>query len=107
MNKLEETYKSLISTKSLTRYTTERALKHIGHLIDFSFDLHRKEGLKHAIKLSKEFQKRQITSAQLTLLNYFLANAWAYLRLLRENSNRIWDWEQQEIEMEIFHLRSA
>jgi len=107
MENREQIYKSLMSVKSLTGFTTEKSLEHIGLLIDLSFDLHQKEGLKHPIRLSEELQKRQITSYQSALLNYFLANAWANLRLLRQNSSRVWDWEQQEMEMEIFHLRSA
>jgi len=38
--------------------------------------------MKHAIELSEELQKRDLTAAQLATSHYSLANAWAGLREL-------------------------
>lgn len=102
------TYKSLMSVESLVGLTIEAALEHIGFLTDLSLDLQQTEGLERAIKLSEELQKRQLSAGQLATLHYFSANAWANLRLLsRAGQDQIWDWEQEEIEREIIHLRYA
>lgn len=102
------TYKSLMSVESLVGLATEAALEHIGLLTDLSLDLRQTEGLERAIRLSEELQKRQLSAGQLATLHYFLANAWANSRLLsRAGRDQVWDWEQEEIEREIIHLRRA
>lgn len=103
----EDTYKSLISVENLIDLTTEEVLLHIGRLTDLSLDMRKMEGLKRAIKLSEELQKRHLTTGQLAMSNYLLANAWANLRTLRAGSYRSWDWEQEEIRKEIIHRRRA
>jgi tetratricopeptide (TPR) repeat protein len=108
MENLEATYKSLISVENLDGLTAEEALEHIGLLTDVSFDLRLTEGLKCAIQLSEELQKRQLNAGQLATLHYFVANAWAYLRKLeRSDKDKSWEWEQKETEKEIIHLRLA
>lgn len=108
MTNLEETYKSLISVEKLEGLTAEDALEHIGLLTDVSFDLRLTEGLKCAIQLSEELQKRQLNAGQLATLNYFVANAWANLRKLKRlDKDKSWEWEQKETEKEIIHLRLA
>ena len=104
----EDTYKSLISVENLESFPTKEALSYIERLTDLSLDMKKIEGLKHTIKLSEELQKRHLTAGQLATSHYFLANAYANLRtLLRADSNRSWDWEQEETENEIIHLRTA
>jgi len=107
MKNLEATYQSLISLENLKGLTNETALERIGQLTDFSLDLQKTNGLEHAIKLSKELQKRRLTAGQLATSHYFLANAWANLRVLSRTENERWDWEQKEIEKQIIHLRMA
>ena len=71
-------------------------------------DIQKIEGLKYAIKLSEELQKRSLTPGRLATSHYFLANAWANLKsLLRKDKDRSWDWEQEEMEKELIHLRRA
>lgn len=44
----------------------------------------------------------------MALFHYYVANAWSGLKTLsRRNTEEAWDWEQEEIEKEIFHLRKA
>jgi tetratricopeptide (TPR) repeat protein len=92
--------------ENLTGLTTEEALSRIGRLTDLSLDLRETEGLNRAIQLSEELRKRDLTSIQLATSHYFLANAWANLRKISGAGND-WEWEQDETEKEVFHLRSA
>ena len=104
----EETYNSLMSTENLEGLTTEKALALIARLTDLSFDLRKVEGLQHSIKLSEELQKSSLSDEQRAKSQYFLANAWSYLKTLsRVGTDKSWDWEQEEIEKEILHLRTA
>jgi len=108
MENPEETYNSLISVENLIDLTSDDALDHIGLLTDLSLDMRKREGIERTIKLSEELQERQLTAGQLATSYYFLANAWANLRiLLRAGNDRSWDWEQNEIEKEIVCLRRA
>lgn len=108
MENLETTYKSLISRENLIGLTDEESLRHIGRLTDISLDIQKIEGLKHSIKLSEELQGRSLTYGQLATSHYFLANVWANLRsLLRKDKDCSWDWEQEETEEELIHLRRA
>jgi len=102
------TYDSLMSVKTLNGVTADNALRHIGQLIDFSCDLKKRAGLDHAIDLAKELRVRKPTKKQEAILDYFTANAWAGLRHLASADGRTsWDWQQKEMENELFHLRSA
>ena len=108
MGTVKETYNSLMSVKSLEDFAPEKALSHIGRLTDLSFDLRKTEGLERSIQLSEEVQKRDLDSEYLATSHYFLANAYSYLKTLnRSGTDESWDWEQEEIEKEIFHLRTA
>jgi hypothetical protein len=90
MSNPESTYKAYRSRKSLDGLTNERALEYIGHLTDLSLDLREKEGLEHAVQLSKELQRRDLSHEQRALFHYFLGNAWSNLRLLSDIDR--WDW---------------
>ena len=104
----EKIYESLMSVKNLEGFTPDKALSHISHLTDLSLDLGKTEGLQHSIKLSEELQERELNDEQLALSHYFWANAYADIRrLTRAGTDRSWEWEQEEIEKEIFHLRTA
>jgi len=107
MKDLETVYQSLISLENLKDLANETALESIGQLIDLSLDLQKTNGLKHAINLSEELQKRPLSNRQLAMSHYFLANAWANLRTLLRTDKDQWDWEQEEMEKEIIHLRMA
>ncbi|MCL5423374.1 MAG: LA2681 family HEPN domain-containing protein [Nitrospirae bacterium] len=108
MEKAESLYKSLVSTENLDGLSNEEALQLIERLTDLSWDLRRDEGLKRAIFLGEELRNRSLDAQQQTLSHYYSANAWAGLAgLIRKGTDAAWDWEQEEIEKEIFHLRSA
>jgi len=108
MTNPEETYESLMSEENFEELSTETALDHIGRITDLSFDLRKVEGLNRSIKLSEELQRRKLSDEHLAISHYFIANAWSYLKTLgRVGTDKSWEWEQEEIEKEIFHLRTA
>ena len=108
MRNLEDDYNKLISVTDLIELDDEVALNHIGLLVDVSYHAKKIEGLEMALSLSKDLMERNLTPGQTATLNYFLANAWAFKRnITRGGKKEDWDWEQHEIEREIFHLRSA
>lgn len=105
---LEHILNSLMSITTLKDISTDKALEIIAQLTDVSFDLQRIEGAEHAIELSDELQLRDLTSLQLSELYYYLANAWANIRTLsRRGTELAWDWQQDELDKEIFYLRKA
>jgi len=108
MQDYEKYFNSLLAVQSLESHTDSEALKIIGHLIDLSLDLRRKEGIQTGLKLADELLKRDLTEENRTLTHYYIANAWANLqRLERAGFSEAWEWEQEELEHEIIHIRLA
>lgn len=104
----EPTFESLMSVKNLDNLTSEEALSNIGHLTDLAFDLKEIAGLQHSIKLAEELQRRDLTDSQRALSHYFVANTHSDIRRLSTaGTDKSWEWEQEDIEKEIFHLRKA
>jgi len=84
------------------------ALDRLGILIDSSFDQGNAAALRQALRASEALATRQLSTEQALLLDYFTANAWANIRVLsRSGSEDVWDWEQEEFEKEVLHLRRA
>ncbi len=84
------------------------ALDRLGILIDSSFDQGNVTALRQALRASEALSTRQLSAEQALLLDYFTANAWANIRVLsRSGANDAWDWEQEEFEKEVLHLRRA
>lgn len=98
-------YELLSSRDNLDDFAEYRALRLIGILIDLSSDLRKKEGLEHAIELSKQLQRRELDEDQSAISNYFLGNAWTGLRIVAGRAEA--DWEQPELEREVFYFRMA
>lgn len=102
-------YNSLISIENIKVFPINEALEKLGMLIDLSDQLGLKEGSMHAIRLSEQLQNSHLSPEQFAILHYFTANAWADIRKVSicSDINKVWDWQQNEIEHEIYHLRSA
>lgn len=108
MRDAEQLYESLVARASLSGLSTEAALHHLGLLIDASLDVRQPEGLKHAISLAGELSGAQLNPMDAATLDYFLGNAWDNLRRLsRPEDHEAWEWQQEEFEKEITHLRLA
>jgi hypothetical protein len=102
------TYEDLMRVTSLSATDTSEALDHLAKLIDLSDELGEAEGLERALSLGQELGQRDLTTDQVPLLHYFLANALSDIQYLRRRGKpAVWEWEQEEAEKAIFHLRSA
>lgn len=102
---MEAAYERLMSRSDLAGLDDDLALEHIGKLTDLSGDLRHREGLERALMLSEELQRRDLTANRRALSHYFLGNVWANRRALAGEDQG--EWEQPELEREIFHLRMA
>ena len=88
--------------------TGSAALKRIGMLIDLAADLARDDTTVLALEWCDLLNHSKLTKQQRVLLDYFRANAWANRkRLKHRDPDAAWQWEQPELQNEIFHLRSA
>jgi tetratricopeptide (TPR) repeat protein len=102
---IEDAYARLMLREDLVGLDDDLALEHIGKLTDLSGDLRRREGLELALRLSEELQRRNLAADRRATSHYFLGNAWANLRVLASEDQG--EWEQPELEREIYHLRMA
>lgn len=93
--------------KSIDDLADEKALSHIGHLIDTSADVGSRDGLNRAVELCNTLRVRSLRSNLAAVALYFEANAWEALRRLKRNGDELWEWEQPEYQQQIILLRSA
>lgn len=108
ISNLEKEYNRLIFIESIEGLPIEEAIQYIARLVDISCDLRKIDGLEFSIYLSNKLQKLIIDDSQRVVLHYFIANAWSCIRNINRNgSKKLWDWEQGEIEKEIYNLRIA
>jgi len=86
----------------------DEALRAMGLLVDVSFSLKRKEGLRYTIEHLTKLAARDLGAGQRMLNHYFLGNAWHCIRtLVRRGTDADWDWQYEELENEIAHFRLA
>jgi tetratricopeptide (TPR) repeat protein len=108
MTEDEDLYESLMSSEGLSKLPVSECLVRSGQLVDLSMDLQRMEGLTRAVALLEELRGRELQPQQSATCQYFLANAWSNVgRLSKASTDRVWEWEQPELEKEIVHLRQA
>ena len=94
--------------KNVDDLSSDDILPIIAELTDLSYDLRKIEGIEKSIQLNTDLQKRDLKPNQAAVAHYYLANAYAYKRkLATARTDASWQWEQDEIEKEIFHLRKA
>lgn len=103
----DEVYETLFSIDSIEVFDQAPALNIIGLLVDASGDIGRKDGLHHAIDLAEELLDRDLPLGHRSRIHYFLGNAYSHLRRLNAADNGPWWWENDDLEQEIFHLRTA
>jgi len=108
MTNYKEDFDSLLAIQSLESHSDDETLDIIGNLIDLSLDFERIDGIDHALSLADEFLQKDLTKEKKALIHYFLANAWSNRRnLQRKTFSQEWEWNQEEIENEIIHIRLA
>jgi len=85
-----------------------QALQIIGLLVDQASNEGNPTLVDHALALADQLQDRDLMPEQLTLLDYFRANAWA-CRYQQRHANRqtAWEFDQPEISQQLLLLRHA
>lgn len=87
--------------------TNEQSLDSIARLVDASGDSRTIDGIDHALELASQLLSRELSEEEFARCHYYMANAWSHKRSLVTPSASTWEWESQETEEEVFHLRSA
>ncbi len=84
------------------------ALTHIGELVDESGDTGNAGCAVRALELADVLEARGLPPKLAAVLDYFRANAWE-VRYLQRLSDRalLWEWEQPEVQQQVFLLRRA
>lgn len=85
----------------------EKALKVVGHIIDFSDDLRDAAALDRAFEMLEEARVRSLTPRLRTLLHYFEGNAWSARTHQRSNAGGAWAWEAEDLAGKILAYRRA
>jgi hypothetical protein len=87
---------------------TNTVLENIGRLVDLSGKLKRAEGTARALEWCDALAKLNLSDSEVTVLEYFRANAWANLQNERScDPAAAWAWEQPELQQQILCLRRA
>ncbi|MEX2124973.1 MAG: LA2681 family HEPN domain-containing protein [Woeseia sp.] len=92
--------------KPIDGVKNQKALDHIGLLIDASCDHKSGAGTSRAFDLLEQVRTRKLSAKQQATAHYFTANAWGNKRAERENAGA-WAWEQPEVHAQILELRNA
>ncbi|WP_333568539.1 LA2681 family HEPN domain-containing protein [Sphingorhabdus sp.] len=93
---------------TITGLDNADALMVIGTLVDHAFDTENPKLIDHVMTLADELEARELSSEQLATLDYFRANGWdCRWQPRRNDSERVWDWEQVEVRQQVFLLRRA
>lgn len=84
------------------------ALNLVARLVDEAFDAADLDLVDHSLSLADELEVRSLQLSEITLLDYFRANAWA-CRYQQRLGDRVavWDFEQPEVRQQVFLLRRA
>lgn len=102
-----KTYAELLQIDPII-YDDQEKLSFVGKLVDLSSDNQDIKGTEKAIGIATNIKPENLTPAEQARLHYFQANAWANMRHFRRFQRQAaWDYDQEELTHEIFHLRSA
>ena len=105
---LEKRYAELYTVATIAGLAEEKAMEHVGVLIDYSSVLGKEEGLAKAFQWADELGTRPLSDPHAVLLEYFRANAWAGLRRLKHSvQGAASNWEQPELQKELLYFRRA
>jgi len=106
--KADDLYRTLMSHADISVLPPDDAIAHMGRLIDVAHFLAREEGLLRAIEWGTQIELDELPDDEVPKYHYCLSNAWLDLREMRERGEADrWDWEQQEREQGLIHLRRA
>ena len=100
--------KAVLELQTLAGLEVSGAFEALGRLIDHADDRATPDLARRALGFADQLQARDLSDEQLTVLDYFRANAWACLYAQRRSDRTaVWSWDQPEIQAQIFHLRRA
>lgn len=101
-------YDQLMNITDITLFDQADQIDIIGNLFDFSYDLGSLAGIDHGFMLVQQIREDVLEPENSTVLNYDIANGWHYRRNLKyQSSSTAWQFQQEELTKEIFHLRKA
>jgi hypothetical protein len=91
-----------------TKHTDHEILDFIGELFDLSLDNNDVQGIDKGIELASTLEYSNLSNQQQIFFNYYLANGWSSKRAFnRFETTESWDFDQEELSKELFHLRSC
>lgn len=97
-----------VSRLTIDGLSNDQALDMIARLVDQAGDGTDLDLADESLKLADELQARGLIPAQMALLDYFRANAWACCYTARQgDSAAVWDFEQPEVRQQVYLLRRA
>lgn len=98
----------MATTPGINGMSDFEALRYIGELVDEGGDTGNRGRADRALELSDELEARGVPPKLAAVLDYFRANAWEvrYLQRLGDRA-QVWDWEQPEVQQQVFLLRRA
>ncbi len=104
----DDIFNKLMALGPPNTISVPKAFRRIGALVDLASDLDKEDGIQRALEWCDDLSRGTLTKRQEALLDYFRANAWANRqRTKHRNVDATWEWEQPELQQEVFHLRRA
>lgn len=104
----ETEYKNLFDLLDVDAYSDNAKLQLIGKLFDGALDCHDRKGIERGFTIIETINYDTLSSDNKILYHYFSANAWSTLKRFNQAQNQNgWDYDQEELTKEIFHLRKC
>jgi hypothetical protein len=98
----------LLATKDIGDLPVEKTLRRTAHLVDLSSQFDSPEGTDLALQWCDLLEKSDLTPGQLSLVQFYRANAWDDVRKRKYDAeNYAWAWEQTELRHQLLSLRRA
>lgn len=86
----------------------ETRLNAFARAIDLAADSGNRTGLERADELVERMSQEQIPASTAAILAYYRANIWSAIHALKgRNTPEIWDWQDEETQLEILYLRQS
>ena len=103
----DKTYAELLLIDS-AQYNDLENVAFVGALFDHSADLQDIRGTEKGQEIASEIKPENLMPADQARFHYYQANGWSNIRHHRRFEQQTgWDYDQEELTQEIFHLRSC
>ncbi|MEI2773964.1 MAG: LA2681 family HEPN domain-containing protein [Candidatus Competibacter sp.] len=84
----------------------DASLDDLARLIDAAMDASDIDAIRRYLRRLEDISKRNLTKIAQAQVGFFKANCYSTLRQL-QNRHQSWDWDDPDLENEIYHLRLA